>query len=132
MVGSSFQGTGWRHPVAVDDSGRIRKVDGGEAIDRSIALILGTAKGQRLMRPDFGSDLPDFVFKPLSEGNRTRMATAVKKAINTWEPRVRVLAVEVTISPRERAQALISIDYEIRSANTKRNLVYPFYVQEGG
>lgn len=125
---TSFRGTGWAHPVAAA-AGRLEEVSERPAIERSIELILGTAKGERLMRPDFGSGLHDFVFKPLSATNRARMATAVKQALQAWEPRIRVLDVTVRVTPQEPARALISIDYEIRRSNTQANLVYPFYVR---
>lgn len=129
MASESFRGTGWAHPVRVDENGRIGQADERDGIDRSIALILGTAKGERIMRPDFGSDLHDFSFKPLSPVNLQRMATAVKFALMTWEPRVRVRQVEARQSPQDYTTALISIDYEVRRSNTKRNLVFPFYTQ---
>ncbi len=129
MASESFRGTGWAHPVRVDGNGRIVHADERDGIDRSIALILGTAKGERIMRPTFGSDLHDFAFKPISPVNLQRMATAVKSALMTWEPRVRVREVEARQSPQDHTTVLISIDYEVRRSNTKRNLVYPFYPQ---
>lgn len=119
------------HPVQVDERGRIVHAEERDAIDHSIALILGTAKGERIMRPDFGSDLHDFAFKPLSPVNLQRMATAVKTALVTWEPRIRVRGVEARQSPQDYTTALISIDYEIRRSNVRQNLVYPFYSQGG-
>lgn len=129
MVETAFRGRGWAFPVAVDKDGRIKQVGDIEAINRSIILILRTAKGERLMRPDFGSDLHGFLFKPLNEANRGRMATTVKQALNAWEPRIRVRDVTVTVSPGDPSTALIDIEYEVRSSNTKANLVYPFYVK---
>jgi len=129
VAAGSFRGTGFAHPVRVDGSGRIVAASERDLLDRSIVLILGTAKGERIMRPDFGSDLPDFVFKPLSPVNLQRMATAVKAALATWEPRIRVRRVEARQSPQDLTTALISIDYEVRRSHTKRNLVYPFYAQ---
>ncbi len=128
MAQSSFQGIGWAFPVAVDGAGRISPAADVEAIERSIVLILGTARGERLMRPDFGSDLHSFVFKPLSETNKARLATAVKNALTAWEPRIRVLAVEVRASLQDPATALIAIEYQMRKSNTRANLVYPFYL----
>lgn len=125
----NFLGTGWGFPVGVDSQGRIVSVDEVDAINRSIQLILATAKGERLMRPDFGSDLYNFLFQPLSEINKGRMATAVKNALQKWEPRIRVLDVAVSSDLRNAATALISINYKVRSNNTKTNFVYPFYLR---
>ncbi len=127
MAPESFRGTGWAHPVRVDRDGRIVHADERDGIDQAIALILGSAMGERILRPDFGSDLHDFVFKPLSPVNLQRMATAVKSALLIWEPRIRVRNVEARQSSLDYTTVLISIDYEVRSSNTKRNFVYPFY-----
>ena len=132
MAESSFLGVGWAFPADVDQTGNVLRAKDTAVIDRSIELILGTAKGERLMRPDFGSDLQDFLFKPLSDNNKSRMATVVKDALMAWERRIRVLSITVTASPQDPATALISIDYEVRSSNTKGNLVYPFYLQGVG
>ena len=129
MGSESFRGTGWAHPVQVDLNGRIVHADERDGIDRSIVLILGTAKGERIMRPEFGSDLHDFAFKPLSPVNLQRMATAVKSALTTWEPRIRVRHIEARQSTQDYTTVLISIDYEVRRSNVSRNLVYPFYAQ---
>lgn len=125
----NFLGTGWGFPVSVDSQGRIVRVDEVDAINRSIQLILGTAKGERLMRPDFGSDLFNFLFQPLSAINKGRMATTVKSALQKWEPRIRVMDVAVSSNPRNAATALISVEYKVRSNNTKANYVYPFYLR---
>lgn len=124
-----FIGNGWAHPVSIDAQGSFRRAGETDLIARSIHLILGTARGERMMRPEFGSTLADFVFKPLTAANRGRMATAVKAALQTWEPRIRVLDVAVSVAPDDPAKALISVDYEIRRSNTRANLVYPFYLE---
>ena len=88
---SEFIGTGWAFPVTLDSDGRVAAVSDLGVINRSIELILGTAKGERLMRPDFGSDLFEFVFKPLNHSNKLGMATAVKNALQKWEKRIRLV-----------------------------------------
>lgn len=129
MAIDTFRGVGWAFPVAIGADGTIKTAAGGEAINRSIELVLGTARGERQMRPDFGCDLHTFLFKPLNDINKGRMATAVKQALTTWEPRIRVLGVEITVDRADPATALIDIEYELRASNTRTNLVYPFYLQ---
>ena len=125
---TEFLGTGWAFPVTLDAEHNIATVSERDAINRSIEIILGTAKGERLMRPDFGSNLFDFVFKPLNHSNKRGMETAVKNALQKWEKRVRLLNVVVSSEVSDPGSALISIEYEVRSSNTKGNLVYPFYL----
>ena len=131
MAKRAYTGEGFGFPVKVDRDGRLVRVVDNAAIDRSIELILRTAKGERMMRPDFGSDLHTFIFKPLTEANRRRMGTAVKAALQKWEPRVRLLEVDVRVSPKGPNIAEISIDYEVRETHTRRNLVFPFYLGGG-
>lgn len=125
---TDFLGTGWAFPVTLDRDGNIATASELDVINRSIELILGTAKGERLMRPDFGSDLFNFVFQPLNHSNKRGMATAVKTALQKWEKRVRLVDVIVSNDAIDRGTALINIEYEVRSSNTKGNLVYPFYL----
>lgn len=132
MAQTGFLGSGLDFPVRIGADGQFVRASDAKAIERAITLVLGTARGERLMRPDFGSDLSDFLFQPFNDVNRGRMATAVQNALIAWEPRIRVLAVRVTASPGDPATALIDIEYEIRSSNTRRNLVYPFYLDGGG
>lgn len=125
---TEFLGTGWTFPVTLDENGNIATARELVIIDRSIEVVLGTAKGERLMRPDFGSDLFNFVFKPLNHSNKRGMATAVKTALQKWEKRIRLLDVVVSSDASDPGTALISIEYEVRSSNTKGNMVYPFYL----
>ena len=57
---------------------------------------------------------------------------AWKRRLITWEPRIRVEAVEVLLSASERSRADVRIEYSVRATNTFYNLVYPFYAREGG
>jgi uncharacterized protein len=125
---TSFLGTGWDHPVRLDGQGRIREAVEEQAVQRSIRLILGTAKGERVMRPDFGSDLSDLLFHPINRVTQARVATAVKSALMRWEPRIKLLDIRVEPDGREPV-LLIDIQYQLRSSNVRANLVYPFYIQ---
>ena len=97
----------------------------------SIWIILGTAKGERVMRPDFGCDIHEFVFAPLNETTVTLIRDAVEEALVLWEPRIEVLSVQARPEAREAVLA-ISVRYRIRTTNTEYNMVYPFYLRRGG
>ena len=60
----NFLGQGWTYPLGVDGTGGIAMSRGENDIENSILAILGTAKGERVMRPDFGSSIHDFIFAP--------------------------------------------------------------------
>jgi len=131
MENKSFLGRGWSFPVDLDDWGRVMEAEEEESIKRSIEVILGTAKGERVMRPEFGSDLPGYLFRPVNPSTRGRIAGAVKDALLRWEPRIRVMEVKVEADLEHPATLLIHIEYRIRTSNTKSNMVYPFYLGGG-
>ncbi len=124
-------GRGWAAPAAVDGVGEARLESGAEKVRQSIRLILGTRRGERAMRPDFGAGLEDFLFEPLSTTTAALVRHRVETALVQWEPRIDVLEVLVDVADRGRGRLDITIGYRIRSSNTFYNLVYPFFVQEG-
>ncbi|HEX7313598.1 MAG TPA: GPW/gp25 family protein [Pyrinomonadaceae bacterium] len=123
-----FLGKGWQFPVALDDKGALAVAEYEESVRQSIWVILGTAKGERVMRPDFGCGIYDMVFGVNSSTAASEAAEEVRDALVSFEPRIDVLGVEV--SPGGDGEVLyVSIDYQIRSTNTVFNLVYPFYLE---
>lgn len=123
-----FLGKGWQFPVALDEGGALAVAEYEESVRQSIWVILGTAKGERVMRPDFGCGIYDMVFAVNSSTTASEAAEEVRDALVSFEPRIDVLGVEV--SPGGGGEVLyVSIDYQIRATNTVFNLVYPFYLE---
>lgn len=125
-----FLGRGWKFPVAVDASGRIALSEYEDDVREAIRIILMTSKGERVMQPDFGAGLFDFVFASMNSTNLGRIQRAVEDALVKWEPRVQVTAVSVEPDQSELGKLLINIDYRVRATNTRFNLVFPFYLKE--
>lgn len=123
-----FIGAGWAFPPNVDQTGGIALAVRDQEIDQAIRLILGTAVGERPMRPEFGSRLHEFLFAPADATTAGLIAHDVREALERWEPRIIVRAVVVTIDDQEPSLLYIDIEYSIRSTNDPRNLVFPFYV----
>lgn len=131
-MNTSFLGRGWKFPIEVDETtGRIRQTAGEENIAESIRIILRTIHGERVMRPEFGSGVHNFLFAETSASNRGLLKSTIKRAIEEWEPRVHELDVAVTVDTQQSTLLHISIDYRIRETNETANLVYPFYVESG-
>jgi phage baseplate assembly protein W len=127
----AFLGRGWKFPVEVDaTTGQIALSEYEQDIREAVRLILLTARGERVMRPDFGAGLYEFVFASMSATTVGTLQAEVQEALLTWEPRIEVLAVDVTPDPGELGKLLIDIAYRVRATNTRFNLVFPFYVQE--
>lgn len=124
----SFVGRGLRFPLAIDGHGGFATVDAGESTDSAIRVILSTAPGERLMRPDFGCAIWDLLFEPVNANTLGLMAESVRHALARWEPRVDVQDVEVVPDPADAALVRIRVAYAMRATNDRRNLVYPFYV----
>jgi len=123
-----FLGTGWGFPLGVTDSGAVGVAAYEESVRQSVWIILGTAKGERVMRPDFGCGIYDLVFEINSVATSGGVAQAVREALLRLEPRIDVLAIDVQPSP-DGAILLINIEYQVRATNNIFNLVYPFYLE---
>jgi phage baseplate assembly protein W len=126
----AFLGVGWRFPVQVTPGGRIAQASYEQRVEESIYLILSTAKGERLMLPDFGCDIGDLVFSPHDAGATSRVVRAVRQALVANEARIDVLDVTAESAASEPNLLLIRVSYRIRSNNARGNLVYPFYITE--
>lgn len=125
-----FLGQGWSYPVETDHRGNIALESQVENIRRSVRIILNTAKGERVMRPDFGCDIHDHVFSTLSPGTLNRIEDGVERALVKWEPRINVEGVEAEPDPSQPNRVNIEIDYWIMSTNSSDNMVFPFYLDE--
>ncbi len=128
---NTFIGRGIAFPMRVDHTGSIAMVSGPEDIDRSIVMVLSTAKGERLMRPQFGCAIWEQLFEPINANTLGLMAQGVRDAVNQWEPRVELEDVSTTADESGQGRVLIDITYRVRATNDRRNLVYPFYTIPG-
>jgi phage baseplate assembly protein W len=133
----SFVGAGLAFPLRLDAAGSVALVASDAEIQESIHLILGTAPGERPMRPEFGCGIHDHLFAPADGATAGLIAQEVRRALTRWEPRIDLLQVDVSVDDRpsggERRGSSggclwIDIGYEIRGSNDPRNLVFPFYV----
>lgn len=129
---NQFLGKGWKFPVVVDERGGIALSQYEEKIRESILIILSTAKGERIMSPEFGCDINYFAFSVINSSTLTVIKSAVKEALILWEPRIEVLAVEISTEKINDGILFIKIDYKVRTTNNEFNLVYPFYLKPGG
>ena len=132
-MGESLIGSGIAFPLRFDPSGSLSLVTGHREIEEAIRLIIGTAPGERPMRPDFGCGLDNYVFAPANAATAGRLAFEVHSSLERWEPRIDVIDVVVTPDAAPGC-LLIEVQYVIRETNDPRNLVFPFYVipQESG
>lgn len=125
-----FLGVGTAFPMRLNSTTHaVERAEYEQSVRQSILIILGTAKGERVMRPDFGCGIHDLLFANVSSATIGRIDREVHEALLRLEPRIDVTAVDVSVAAANLL--LIDIDYEVRATNTAFNLVYPFYLQQG-
>jgi phage baseplate assembly protein W len=129
-MANDFLGVGWKFPVAVDSTGAIALSGYEVDVREAVQVILGTSVGERVMRPDFGGGLEDYVFETMSVTVLGRIQSTVFQSLVANEQRIQVLNVSVTQSTGNAGTLIIDIDYKVRATNTKFNLVFPFYLQQ--
>jgi phage baseplate assembly protein W len=110
--------------------GKVTMNDGVERIHQSIGMILGTARGERVMNPLFGSRLSELTFAPINVATYELAAFFVREALELWERRIVVQKVSATVDPAAPSVLLIHVSYLIKDTNTPGNMVYPYYLDQ--
>jgi phage baseplate assembly protein W len=128
-----FLGRGWAMPVEIDPrTGRVATAEFEADIRQSIRIILETAPGERVMRPNFGCGIHELVFTALDSTTLQQIRSSVEEALQRYEARIEVTSVNVDEEASAEGQLLVEIEYLVRRTNQVGNLVFPFYFQEGG
>jgi len=130
QVTRPFLGVGWKFPLQVTPGGKIARAFFEQRVEESIYLILSTAKGERVMLPDFGCGIHDLVFGINDPRTRSAVVQQVREALVRYERRIDVLDISADSSADQPNLLLIRINYRIRANNAIGNLVYPFYINE--
>ncbi len=126
-MSNEFIGAGWAFPLELDQTGSFALVTDTREVEEAIRLIIGTAYGERPMRPDFGCAIHDFVFADADATTAGRIAYEVRLSLRRWEPRIEVDDVVVMVDDVERSLMYVDVHYRIKNTNDPRNLVFPFY-----
>ncbi|HUR83679.1 MAG TPA: GPW/gp25 family protein [Thermoanaerobaculia bacterium] len=128
-----FLGRGWAMPVELDPrTGLVASVAYEEDIRQSILIILETAPGERVMRPNFGCGIHELVFTAVDSEAIQRIRSLVDEALRRCEARIDVLNVNVDEAATSEGKLLVELEYRVRKTNQVGNLVFPFYFREGG
>ncbi|MEQ9354406.1 GPW/gp25 family protein [Coleofasciculus chthonoplastes] len=130
-LNTSFLGTGWSFPPTFNqETAAVELVSDAEDVRQSLEIILSTQPGERIMHPDFGCELNQFLFEEITQGLITGIKGIIADAILYHEPRVDLEAIDISESADQPGLLFISINYLLRTTNSRFNLVYPFYLQE--
>jgi phage baseplate assembly protein W len=128
-VGKAIFGQGLALPLLPDVSGALTVADGPEKVRQSIAIILDTEPGERVMRPGFGCGLRRFLMQPNTTATRAAMQREIETSLNAWEPRIKLDSVNVTPG-NDPSLVLVQISYQHVRDGRRDNLVYPFYLAQ--
>ena len=114
----------------IDENGRLAYASDDDSVREVIRNILLTSSGERLMRPQFGAGLLDFIHQPNNETTRNVMANVVKKSIAQWETRVLVKSVDVLPDRNNLSVVQISIRYQMRHTQQQSQLSLAFDLEQ--
>jgi phage baseplate assembly protein W len=129
--GKEFLGRGWGFPFTIlPDTGSVRAVSYDADVQEAIRIILATAKGERVMRADFGCGIHDLVFSVVDTAAIEQIKRDVTDALRRFEPRIDVIGVAVDQIYLRDGRLDVKIDYRIRTTNQPGNFVFPFYFKE--
>jgi hypothetical protein len=131
-IDKSFLGTGWSFPPEFDGTSKnVQTVSAEDDIQQSLLILFSTTPGERVMQPSYGCDLRSMVFENITESTVTAIRDMIEKAVLFFEPRIDLNFVDLDTGQIEEGILNILVDYTVRATNTRSNIVYPFYVQEG-
>lgn len=127
-----FLGQGWAFPPAFEPHGRaVRVVSQVQDVEESLRILMFTAPGERVMQPNYGCGLHRLVFEVVNESTLTEMRSVIEKAVLFFEPRVTLDAVDFDFEDPLQGVLRIHLAYTVRSTNSRHNMVFPLYMQEG-
>jgi hypothetical protein len=127
-----FLGTGWAFPPSFERRTKgAAMVSTEKDIHESLRVLLGTAPGERVMHPSYGCGLKRKVFEPINESTITEIKDIVQKAILHFEVRITLEDIYVDASNAFEGVLKIGLEYTVRTTNTRMNVVFPFYLDEG-
>ena len=132
MNGKEFMGRGLRFPLQIDPkTGKFAMVSAEEDIAEAIGIILRTVQGERVMRPEFGSNVMDYTFTSASDSERQSLAFDLKEQLSYLEPRIDDIDVMCRDNDALEGSIIVEVSYRVRSTNNRYIHVYPFFMTEG-
>ena len=131
-INSGFLGSGWSFPPTFGQRGATLQIVSGESdIRESLYILLSTNLRERVLLPDYGCKLDDFLFEEINQALLTNISSVVREAILYYEPRIDVESVEIDESDNfTEGNLIIQVVYRVKTTNSRYNFVYPFYINE--
>ncbi|RLA83730.1 MAG: baseplate protein [Epsilonproteobacteria bacterium] len=127
-----FLGSGLHFPFKINKDGNVALVSNEDDIQEAIKIVLQTAPGERVMRPDFGCGINNYVFSIINTANLLQIENEIQRALTLYEPRILIQKVKASSAQSDNGYLDVSIEYLVKSSNARQNIVYPFYIREKG
>lgn len=108
---------GMAFPFKQSSVGFPAQVEDAALIRQSVIQIIMTPRGTRIMRPDFGASVLDFVFENNDELLVIQIQREVRAALGKWEPRIVVTRVDV-VRDADQGEVSVTIHYVIRALSS--------------
>ena len=67
-----------------------------DQIKSNLINLLLTYKGERVLNPEFGADLPRLLFEPLTEDLYPKIQNQIISSVNMYIPEITILNIEIT------------------------------------
>lgn len=130
-LNSDFLGKGWGFPPRFGLRNReVEMVSAQQDIRQSLAILLSTVPGERVMAPGYGCGIKNMVFEAVNETVLAQLSDMVERAVLFYEPRITLHDIQIDFSEQNRGLLRLQLDYTIITINARANLVYPFYFRE--
>lgn len=131
-IEQDFLGIGWSFPPEFKESTKAVAMLSDETdIKSSLEILLTTKIGERIMQPKYGCNMDELLFNPLNQTLKTFVSELIRTAILYHEPRIDVEKIDITKGDDLIGELLVLIDFKVRATNSRINMVYPLYKQEG-
>ncbi|MDE1465028.1 GPW/gp25 family protein [Spartinivicinus poritis] len=131
MANNVFVGLGWCFPPRFFSPASGPEMSAGEEhMNNSLHILLSTRVSERMMHPTFGSRIKQYQFDLLDTLTIASIREDIIKTISQFEPRIKLISVEVEEVDRDNDNGfiLIKVDYELIESNETGNFVFPFYL----
>jgi phage baseplate assembly protein W len=112
-TGGDLYGKGLSFPVRVGLDGRLATSEGEPNVRESLAVLLRTARLERVERPDYGCGIGQYLYDTNDLATLRLVQEEVKRAVTLCEPRVRLDDVRVMVNPTEPRAVDITVAYTL-------------------
>ncbi len=132
MEKKSFLGTGWAFPPTFKKSLQTNEMVSDDLdVFQSLQILFSTQKKERVLRSDYGCDLSPLLYENITTTLKTKVKADIENSILLFEPRITLENVDFKSDDENTGMIYIEISFKIKATNSRKNFVFPFYLEEG-